>query len=160
MRNRRASLMLAVLSVATLTGCGITIPADPDGTLDRVTDGTLRVGVSQSDPWTVTEGTGQPQGTEVDLVEAFAAHLDADIEWTAGGESDLVQALEAGDLDLVVGGFTDATPWESKAAVTQPYAESTAPDGGTARHVMLAPLGENAFLVELEHFLLDGEAER
>jgi polar amino acid transport system substrate-binding protein len=148
--------MLAALIVTMLTGCGIAIPTDPDGTLDRVTDGTLRVGVSQSDPWTVTEGTGSPEGTEVDLVEGFAAHLGADIEWTEGGESDLVQELEAGHLDLVIGGFTDATPWESKAAVTQPYAESTSPDGGTARRVMLAPLGENAFLVDLERFLLDG----
>lgn len=155
------SLLAIVTAVALigLTGCGISIPADPDGTLDRVSGGTLRVGVSASPPLTETDGPGTPTGSEVELVERFAEEIDADVEWTEGGEADLVFALERGWLDLVIGGFTDATPWTSKAAMTQPYAESTGPEGAKAKHVLLAPMGENAFLVELERFLLEGAGE-
>lgn len=154
------SIVCALVLAVGLSGCGISIPADPDGTLDRVTGGELRVGVSPSAPWTETEGSGDPAGTEVDLVEEFAENLDADVEWTEGGEADLVYRLERGELDLVIAGFTDTTPWTSKAAMTQPYAESRDPEGKTAKHVMLAPMGENAFLVELERFLLEGEGEQ
>ncbi|RWZ51247.1 transporter substrate-binding domain-containing protein [Labedella phragmitis] len=151
---------LAIVAVSLLAGCGISIPNDPDGTLDRVTGGELRVGVSESAPWTETAGSGAPTGTEVDLVEEFAENLHADVDWTEGGEADLVSALERGELDLVIGGFTDTTPWTSKAAMTQPYAESTNDEGTTAKHVMLAPMGENAFLVRLERFLLEGDGEQ
>lgn len=154
------STTVAIVAVSVLAGCGISIPSDPDGTLDRVTGGELRVGVSESAPWAETEGSGEPGGTEVDLVEEFAENLEADVEWTEGGEADLVYALERGELDLVIGGFTDTTPWTSKAAMTQPYAESTNPEGKTAKHVMLTPMGENAFLVRLERFLLEGEGEQ
>jgi ABC-type amino acid transport substrate-binding protein len=125
-----------------------------------VTGGELRVGVAESAPWTETEGSGDPTGSEVDLVEEFADNLDADVDWSEGGEADLVYRLERGELDLVIGGFTDTTPWTSKAAMTQPYAESTNPEGKTAKHVMLTPMGENAFLVRLERFLLEGEGEQ
>jgi ABC-type amino acid transport substrate-binding protein len=158
--GKHLSSILVIAAAVSLTGCGATIPSDPDGTLDRVTGDALRVGVSSAAPWTDTEGSGDPRGSEVELVEAFAETLDAEVEWTEGGEADLVTALEDGDLDLVIGGFTDTTPWTSKAAVTQPYAESTNAEGTTSKHVMLAPMGENAFLVELERFLLEGEGEQ
>jgi polar amino acid transport system substrate-binding protein len=158
--SRMLGSLAVVLLAVVLSGCGMSIPADPDGTLDRVTGGTLRVGVSPSAPWTETEGAGDPGGSEAALAEEFADHLDAEVEWTEGGEADLVSALERGELDLVIGGFTDTTPWTSKSAMTQPYAESTDEEGTTAKHVMLAPMGENAFLVELERFLLEGEGEQ
>jgi polar amino acid transport system substrate-binding protein len=158
--SRMLGSLAVVLLAVVLSGCATSIPADPDGTLDRVTGGTLRVGVSPSAPWTETEGAGDPDGSEAALAEEFADHLDAEVEWTEGGEADLVSALERGELDLVIGGFTDTTPWTSKAAMTQPYAESTNEEGKTAKHVMLAPMGENAFLVELERFLLEGEGEQ
>jgi ABC-type amino acid transport substrate-binding protein len=153
------SVIAAAIVVVSLAGCGISIPADPDGTLDTVTGGGLRVGVSPAAPWTETEGNGEPTGSEVDLVMEFADSVGSEVVWTEGGEADLVSALEKGQLDIVIGGFTDTTPWTSKAAMTQPYAESTGPDGTTAKHVILTPMGENAFLVELERFLLEGQGE-
>lgn len=143
-----------------LAGCGIRVPADPNGTLDRVTDGILRVGVSHHPPWTDTAGTGDPTGTEVVLVEQLAEQLDADIAWTENSEAPLLEALHQGDLDLVIAGFTDDTPWAEKGAVTTPYTEATDPHGNRKKHVWIAPMGENAFLVSVERFLLTGEAER
>ena len=152
---RRFLGMVAVLvTTGGLVGCGLSIPADPDGTLQRVSGGTLRVGVSPHPPWTQIEAGGPPTGSEVDLVTEFAGTLDADVEWVVGGEEALINALERGELDLVIGGLTSKTPWEKKAAITRPYAEMTDPAGERQTLVMAAPMGENAFLMALERFLL------
>ncbi|MBF0687992.1 MAG: transporter substrate-binding domain-containing protein [Cellulomonas sp.] len=159
-RGGAGPTLLAVLPLAVvgLAACGVTVPTDPDGTLDRVRGGELRVGVSPHEPWTVTTD-GTPTGLEVDLVEGFADTLDADVVWTSGGEEELVGDLERGDLDLVIGGLTASSPWTSHAAVTVAYVTVTDADGKPEGHVMLTPMGENAFLVELERYLLAQEVE-
>ena len=147
--------MAAALLLA-LSGCSATIPTDPSGTLDEVTDGTLLVGVSPNPPWTDLPGgrEADPAGTEVELVEAFARSISAEIVWVPGGEEDLIGRLEHDELDLVIGGLTARSPWSDKAALTYRYTTSTGPRGETELRVMAAPMGENAFLVELERFLL------
>ncbi|MPV37118.1 transporter substrate-binding domain-containing protein [Georgenia subflava] len=146
-----AGLLLA------LGGCSATIPTDPDGTLDHVTGGSLRVGVSPNPPWTsLPDGPeGEPAGTEVELVQDFARSIDAEIVWVPGGEEDLVGQLEHDGLDLIIGGLTAKSPWSSKVALTYRYTVTTGPHGEDELHVMATPMGENAFLVELERFLLD-----
>src|SRR5690606_10796333 len=110
----------AVVVAATLlvTGCSGGIPADPEGTLERVTDGTLRVGVSHNPPWTKLSPASDPSGSEVDLVRQYAEQIGAETEWTEGSEAPLVEALDRGELDLVIAGFYDDTPWTEMAAVT------------------------------------------
>lgn len=147
-----ASGAAASLVVGALAGCGITIPADPDGTLERVSGGVLEVGVTTNPPHAETGGA-HPAGTEPALVTSFAESIGARVEWTEGSEEQLVGLLEAGELDLVIGGISDATPWADRAAVTRSYAQAVQPDGSTAGLVMLAPLGENAFLTALERHL-------
>jgi polar amino acid transport system substrate-binding protein len=146
-------ILMPVLA-CLLVGCGVRIPADPEGTLERVTGGTLRVGVSPNPPWTEVSQEADPAGTEIGLVEEFAATLSAEIMWTVGGEEALIKAMEHGALDLVVGGLTADTPWEEHVAITKPYAEATGPDGERVELVMAAPPGENAYLLRLEKFLL------
>lgn len=143
--------MLALAAVA-LTGCSLSIPADPDGTLDAVRGSTLHVGVTPNGEFTVVDGD-EVSGSEVELVERFAERLDADIEWTVGSEEALVRALERREVQLVIGGITDATPWSDRAGMTRPYGEAVGDDGTTHKLVMLVPMGENAFLTELETFL-------
>jgi polar amino acid transport system substrate-binding protein len=151
-------LILALLSTMFVcllaAGCGLTIPADPEKTLARVSGSTMRVGVSPNPPWTAISGAGEASGTEVDLVREFAGTLQAQVEWVVGGEQALIAALERGELQLVIGGFNSETPWTEKAAITKPYAETKDPEGKHKRLVMAAPMGENAFLLTLEKFLL------
>ncbi|WP_261165463.1 transporter substrate-binding domain-containing protein [Microbacterium sp. Marseille-Q6965] len=149
-RGVRGIAALGALA-ALLTGCGIQIPNDPHGTLDRVAGGTLRVGATENPPWVELEDD-EPEGSEPALIEAFAAAQDATVEWTTGSEADLLDALERGRLDVVVGGFLDDTPWVDKAATTFPY---TATAGGRDKHVMLVRMGENGLLVALERFLFE-----
>ena len=147
-------IAVALLVVGGLAGCGVTIPSDPEGTLDRVEGGVLRVGVTEHAPF-VEVGPGDPAGDEVDLIAAFADTLDARVAWTVGNEESLASALERGELDVAIGGFTDATPWAERTATTVPYRETTGPDGAPEKHVMLVRMGENRFLVALEEFLLE-----
>lgn len=146
------AIIALLAALLLLTGCGMRIPSDPDGTLDRVTGATLRVGVSPNDGFTVVDDD-EVTGTDAELVEGFAATIDADVVWVPGSEEALVRDLEEGELDLVIGGITDATPWVEQAGVTRPYDEFTDEHGTTHKLVMLVPMGENAFLSALERFL-------
>lgn len=154
MRTVTALAALLLLPLLVLTGCGV--PADPDGALDRVAGGTLRVGVSPHGEFTTVDD-GEVSGSEARLVEEFASSIDADVEWTVASEEALVRELEHGGLDLVIGGLTDETPWIDKAGMTRPYTEFTDERGETHKLVMLVPLGENGFLVALERFLHDAD---
>jgi polar amino acid transport system substrate-binding protein len=140
-----------LIGLSFLAGCHF--PDDPDGTLDRVQNGRLRAGLSAREPWTGA-GDGKPTGPEARLVEEFAAELNARVEWTVGSESDLLAALEERRLDLVVGGFTDDTPWEKRVALTEPYLELES-GGRTEKHVLAVAPGENRWLLRLEEFLRD-----
>lgn len=158
MRSARASYaVVSVLAAFMLAGCGLSVPTDPDGTLDRVrSDGVLRVGASPSPGWVDVTGE-RPSGREPELVERFAGDLGVEVEWTVGGEEHLVRLLEDGAIDLAVGGVTDENPWVDKVGLTRHYVEVSAAgateEGATERHVMMVPMGENAFQSELERWL-------
>lgn len=151
-RSRPVAVVVAALSVLLLTGCGIRIPNDPQGTLDRVEGGVLHAGISPNGDFVRIDGD-LPSGSEVDALTDFATSMDAEVDWTVGSEEALVRGLENGDLDVVAGGLTDETPWTERAGMTRPYGEVTLDDGSTAKLVMLVPLGENAFVSRLETFL-------
>lgn len=153
MLKRRGVTVLALgLSVLLTAGCGIRIPADPEGTLEAVEGGTLRAGVSPNGDW-IRLGADEPAGTEADALRAFARAHDAAVEWTVGSEEALVRDLENGDLDVVAGRPHRRDPVDEQSGMTRPYAEATLADGSTVELVMLVPLGENAFVSELETFL-------
>ena len=161
-RTRQFAARLAgPLLVLALAGCAM--PADPDGTLQDITGGTLRVGVTES----VTDSAefvrlqpgAEPAGIEPELVRGFAATRDASVEWVEGSEHQLVEDLKHGELDLVIGGLASDTPWSKHAGMTRPYAESQDKRGKTVKHVMLVLMGENAFLLALDQYLLGQEVE-
>lgn len=150
---RTALTCAAVAASLALTGC-TGIPKDPDGTLDRVEQShILRVGASPSEGRvTLTTPDAPPTGPEPDLASEFATTLGATVQWRSGGEEELVTAMEAGELDLLIGGLTDATPWTKRVSVTRSYATTTRA-GEPVKHVMAVPAGENEMLVRLETFL-------
>src|SRR5690606_7366466 len=96
------------VALVVLLGCDM--PRDPEGTLNRVRGGVLRVGISHNPPWTeVPPGTEmadeEPGGLEPQLLKQLAAALSAEIQWTKDTEGDLIEALGRGDLDVVVCGM-------------------------------------------------------
>jgi polar amino acid transport system substrate-binding protein len=215
-----------LLAISAVAGCQY--PRDPDGTLNRVEGGVMRVGVTEADPWVLLEGDEPTGGAEVELARRFARDLGARIEWVPGSEEELVDAAKEGQVDLILAGLTTKSRWKKDVAFTRPYVETRsvvgAPagrsypddfagvpvavelgteeeglleqrtdarvvpvtdldsrsgrpaavhdyllddldlaDSGTeldeSKHVMAVKLGENAFLVRLERFLLNREDE-
>jgi polar amino acid transport system substrate-binding protein len=139
--------VIAVMAMAAvgLAGCGS--PRDPGGSTQRIEGGTLRVGVSENPPWVTRSGDGFA-GLEPDLVRALAAQMHATPVWTEGPESRLAPALERGKLDLLIGGFTPKSPWAQTVAVTRDYTKVAG-----VKHVLLAPPGENRWLLTVDTFL-------
>jgi polar amino acid transport system substrate-binding protein len=121
-RVRASRLAATVCLAAALAGCAGNsgFPRDPEGTLDRVRGGTVRVGVTEHQPWVDLSGE-EPAGVEVTLVERFAGGLGTRVEWFDGSESELMGALERHELDLVIGGFERSAPWSQSVALTRPY---------------------------------------
>jgi polar amino acid transport system substrate-binding protein len=220
----RLPLVALALIGASLASGSCQIPQDPGETLEQVRGGTMRVGVSEHDPWVKLEEGREPGGVEAELVKRFARELDARIDWTTDTESELIDALHERQLDLVIAGLHTKLHWEKEVAFTRPYytvqsvigvppgyevrydvegltvqaeantalpglverktdanaepvsrlepgrptgaeqyllddlgLEATHVDLDKEKRVMATQLGENAFLVELEHFLLDNE---
>ncbi|MET0780234.1 MAG: hypothetical protein ABWY26_13465 [Microbacterium sp.] len=145
----RSSLAaLALAGVVGMSACA-PIPRDPDGTLDRITGGELRVGASPSEGLVDISGESV-SGPLVDIVEGFAEERDARAIWTVGSEEDLVRDIEGGSLDMAIGGMTDQTLWAQKVGVTRGY---PALGPRSTPIVMFVPLGENGFLAALETYL-------
>lgn len=142
--------LLTVVLALLLAACGI--PRDPEGTLERIQGSHMRVGIAEHPPWTVLGN--DPSGIEVELVEELARRLDAEIEWVEGAESEILEQIELGRLDLVIAGLTADNPWSSEVSFIQPYFTV-----GEDEHVMAIPHGENAWIVRLERFLRSQRSE-
>ena len=117
MTVRGAILLTTLLLVGA--ACDAT-PKDPERTLERVRGGTMRVGVTASDPWVVL-GEAEPTGVEPAIVRRFAETIDAEIEWVEGSEEELFGALKYGEIDLLIGGLSSRSPFAKEAALAHTY---------------------------------------
>jgi polar amino acid transport system substrate-binding protein len=120
---RRTMILRSILMSLACAAVGCDLPRDPEATLARVQNGTIRVGLTEHEPWARFDGE-EPAGVEVELVRRLAKELGAEIKWIPGNESELMQAAEAFELDLVIGGITDETPWKKRVGLTRPYLET------------------------------------
>ncbi|HET7322180.1 MAG TPA: hypothetical protein VFI96_06770, partial [Longimicrobiaceae bacterium] len=82
--------LVAALAALSLLACGG--PRDPEGTLARVRNGTMRVGVIDDRPFAAMVG-GEAVGVEPALVRAFAGELNARVAWFGGSAPELLEAL-------------------------------------------------------------------
>jgi polar amino acid transport system substrate-binding protein len=152
-RRRFALLSSAVLALAWLTCMGCDLPRDAKGTCDRVRGGAIRVGITEHPPWTLLKHD-EPSGIEVQMLREFARQLEAAIDWQRGSESQLIEALQGGALDVVIGGVKESTPWSSHVGMTRPYVTLNGEE-----YVMLVRQGENCWLLALDTFLHGHKAE-
>ena len=144
--NKRANVFTLTI-LACLTMACSNLPRDPKETLRTVQKRPMRVGLVAHSPWVERTGA-EPMGVEVDLVREFAAALGTTPEWHWGGEQEQLEALQDYQLDLVIGGLTDRSPWRKYVGMTSPYFELD-----SAKHVFAVPPGENGFLKRLDEFL-------
>ena len=117
--------IVASLLCAAVVTAGCQYPRDPDGTLERVSDGgVMRVGVAEADPWVVMDGDEPSGGAEVEIVRRFARDVGARLEWVHGSEEELVEAAKEGQIDLLIAGLTKRSRWKKDVAFTRPYVET------------------------------------
>lgn len=136
---RRVWLGLMVGGIAVvLSIVGCSFPRDPMGTLERVQGGEMRVGLTVNEPWTRMDR--RPSGVEVELVEDFAAEVDAETVYVRGTAPELLEAIKQGEVDVMVGGFTTDSPGvreQKEAGVTRAYLAT--------RFVVGVPAGRETF---------------
>ncbi len=155
----RRNVLLGALALPALAACGLRFPADAAGTLDRAEGGRLRVGVSPHPPYTDVAEDGSVSGSEVDLIRSFCSSIGAVPSWRTGPEGVLAPSLHDGDLDVLIGGLEDSSPWKDEIALTRPYRTVRADDGEEHKLVMAVRPGENALQVALERHLAEQEGE-
>ncbi len=128
-------------------------PRDPDGTLERVRGGVMRVGVMRvgviHDPPFVLADGGPPQGREADLVRSHARALGARIAWRREGAGTLMHELQQRRLDAVIGGHVDGSPWAERVSLSREYRVRDA-QGRLVRRAVALPPGENGWQVAFE----------
>ena len=111
-----------LVSILLFAAACSSLPRDPERTTERVRQGVVRAGLVENPPW-VVRTAGEPAGVEVELVRRFAGSLGAKPQWFWGGEQQHMEALRRFELDLVVGGLDDRTPWKKAVGITRPYYE-------------------------------------
>jgi polar amino acid transport system substrate-binding protein len=132
----RAGAVLASSLLLLVAGCGL--PKDPDGTLEKVSGGELRVGV--------VPGNERAAAEDGRIVDALAQALRSRPVFQHADAHHLFHELEEGRLDLIVGGLPTDTPFFDKAGLTRKAGPLMQP-GSTQDRVLAVPAGENGFLI-------------
>ncbi len=118
-----------------LTGCDL--PKDPEGTLERVRGGELRVGVL----------TGNPRADAEDrrVVDALAQAVGTRPSFHPGDAHHLLYDLHHGRLDIVIGGLPSKTPFSKDVGLSKSAGPLFRP-GEADDRVLAVRNGENGFL--------------
>ena len=91
--------------------------------MDRIIKkGVLTVGTSADQvPFTVKNKAGKIIGLDADIARLMAGSMDVDLNLVAMPFSELLPALEAGKLDIVISGMTITTKRNMKVIFVGPY---------------------------------------
>ena len=139
-RCNPAPRRFALRVMVVLAACRV--PADPEGTTERVSGQTLRVGVLQ-DPL---------EPADAAAVTRVAAALDAETTLVTHDPHTLVAMLEEGRIELLAGRLPGDTPFSSQIAVSAPFATLTLGKERKDRVLGLRK-GENRFLTRVNQAL-------
>jgi polar amino acid transport system substrate-binding protein len=114
--------LVAFLLLATTLGFGCA-SSGGSRTLSRVVEsGTLRVGMSgEQPPLNMTTKTNELIGLEVALMRVLAANMGVTPEFVTRPFGELLGALEAGEVDLVMSGMTITPRRNLRVAFVGPY---------------------------------------
>ena len=116
---RRFLTRLVPLVLALLAGT-----ASADALDDILERGTIRVGVSEFVPWTMKTATGGLVGFEIDVAKKLAGEMGVDPEFKVYSWTDIIPALNRGDIDVIIAGMAITPQRALQLNFTLPYAES------------------------------------
>ena len=117
-RSLSSIVIFALVMLASVAGT-----AQNTSALNRIVEnGTIRVGMSATQPpFTVKSKEGKLIGYEVDLATLLANAMGVEIEFVEKPFSDLLNALENGEVDVVMSGMTMTPERNLKVAFVGPY---------------------------------------
>jgi polar amino acid transport system substrate-binding protein len=108
-----------LLSLALLSGSFAYAGAILDGILKK---GELVVGISgDQPPLNATTKEGRIIGLDADLANSIASNLDVKVRFSKMPFSELIRALQAGEVDMVISGMTMTPERNAKVAFIGPY---------------------------------------
>lgn len=109
----------AFLAVFTL----LSVQAQPGSVIQRIkSSGELRVGTSGNQPpYSLKTKEDKIVGYEIDMATLLAGAMDLEVKIVEMPFSELLPALEAGKIDVVMSGMTITTERNMKAAFVGPY---------------------------------------
>jgi len=111
------------LAIVCLLGLFLVTDATAGATLERIMKrGELIVGTSgQQPPMTVTTKNGEIIGLDIDMAKAMAEGLGVKVKFSKMPFAELLPALEAGEVDMVVSGMTITPARNRNVAFVGPY---------------------------------------
>lgn len=86
--------------------------------------GTIKVGVSLFEPWTMQDETGQLSGFEIDVAKNIAQEIGVTPDFVVYEWEDIIPALEKGEIDIIAGGMAITPARALRISYSQPYSES------------------------------------
>jgi ABC-type amino acid transport substrate-binding protein len=125
MRRPTLTALTLALAAVTLSGCASTTTPAPRGTPMRPAGAApLVIGVtSDSPPYAARKGD-ELFGMEVDFARVLGEQLQRPITFVDLQFSDLIPALEADRIDVIMAGLTVTRARELRLAFTEPYLQS------------------------------------
>jgi len=116
-------LIVLVFSLFACSSSRTFVLSSPAPVLDRIErSGELSVGTAGSmPPLNMTTREGEIIGMEIDLARYLADSMGVKLNLQAMAFKELLPALEAGKIDLIVSGMTITTQRNSKVAFVGPY---------------------------------------
>jgi polar amino acid transport system substrate-binding protein len=123
MKPLKRSLLLIVVLVFAAACARTHRGKIPFSNLDRIAQsGVLRVGTAADmPPLNMLDKSGVPMGLDVDLAGTMASAMGVELRLVVKPFPDLLPALEAGDVDMVISGMTITPERNLKAAFAGPY---------------------------------------
>jgi polar amino acid transport system substrate-binding protein len=100
--------------------------AQADALDDIIKRGTLRVGIAEFVPWAIPAKRGGHVGYDIDLGNNIAKDMGVRAEFKVYEWKDIIQALEAGEVDMIAGGIAITPQRALLITFTAPVAMSGA----------------------------------
>lgn len=127
--TRTLRALAAGLSLFVASGCVSSPTSRPDGAspesgrLERILESrALRVGLSGNQPpLNMRNKRGEIVGLEIDLVNELGRAMGLDVQLVVKPFADLIPALEANEVDLVISGMTITPERNARVAFAGPY---------------------------------------
>lgn len=120
-RNLRAHFVLSIVLISVIS-TGLALAADSP-VIDRIlSNGVLRVGMSGNQaPMNARNNEDQLIGLEVDLANMLAAAMEVKVQFVVKPFPELLPALMAGEVDIVMSGMTITAKRSADVSFVGPY---------------------------------------